>query len=250
MFCRPRSICRARIPRKGLSASPKVWKSIKPRCNRCSTISKPACRIFSLKSCDTGSTGLWRSGRRTNARPCRGVRTVARLPVRRKTRRHRRGRSFCAAKSRAWPNLNLASLACRDRDRKRRPDVNGEASADRRNAGGRTLNDGKSLVGHSHFEALRDARSPAFLRVAPPADADGRRRASANPAPWPCNRLRRRRRPSPWLERSSARTVELRFSLMKRLRVQQGSRRARATPDGYCAPSIRARRYWTGAAAR
>ena len=34
-------------------------------------------------------------------------------------------------------------------------------------------------MGHSHFEAVFDSRSPAFLRLAPPADAGGARRAGA-----------------------------------------------------------------------
>ena len=42
-------------------------------------------------------------------------------------------------------------------------------------------------MGHSRFETLCDARPPPFLRLAPPADADGRRRARASapnaPAP-------------------------------------------------------------------
>ena len=144
----------------------------------------------------------------------------------------------------------FCGLACRNRDGERRARRERRNVGRRRTPGGSTLNDGKPLVGHSHFEALRDSRPPAFLRVAPPADAHGRRRACPNPDRGRATACARDDRPSPWLERSLARTVESRFSLMKRLRVQQGSRRARATPDGYCALSIRARRYWTGAAAR
>ena len=120
-FCRPRSICRAHIPQKGLLASPKVWKSIKPHCNRCSTISKPACRIFSLRIL---RYRLRRPLAKRKAHQCACLSWCpdnGESPSEKHDSRHRRRRSSCLPSRRRGPTSILQSLACLNRDR-RAPD--------------------------------------------------------------------------------------------------------------------------------